>query len=323
MTPETHDPLGYETPLPLAARYYPLGFPVAIETNSPAVLALAESLWSHWPVRENPRVARLRIAVEDRACVAPLSAAFFRGQGHLVSFVQSPDNFAVADLVASFAFACLTRDVAANAEHCRYHFLEPLVYLLVDAAFLAPLHASCVALDDCAIVLCGDSGAGKTSLAYACARRGWTFLSDDATHVIRGRAGHWVSGRPFRIRFRETARDLFPELRSFIPHMRPNGKLDIEVETRDLDLRVATEARASHIVFLRRTADGTPARFEPCPAADAARRLHQTICYGSPETRAEQRRTLDSFLTLPVLTLTYSDLQSAEEVLRGLVTASS
>jgi hypothetical protein len=311
------DPLGYDVPLSLKSRYYPMGCPVEISTNSPEIIAAADEIWGQFPVTRNEKPARLTITVEDQDASAPLQAAMPRGRSHLVSIVHGTDNFVVCDLAGSFAFGCLTRDVARDREYLRYHFLEPAVYLMIDAAHLSPVHASCVALEGRAVLLCGDAGAGKTSLAYACARRGWTYLSDDATHLVRGRSDRAVVGRPFRIRFRESARLLFPELNRFMPARRPNGKLDIEVETSALNLQVALESTAACIVFLKR--GGAGAAIEPCGRMEAARRLQTLTCYGDERIRAAQSRTLMEFLELPVVELTYGDLDAAEKALRTLV----
>ena len=320
MTP--HDPLGYGRPLPLKFRYYPMGFPVDLATNSEDILAIADRIWGPFPATSHSNAATLRIAVDDRDASVPPVPSMPRGQNHLVSIVQGPDNFAIVDIARSFAFACLTRDVARDRAYVRYHFLEPAVYLMVDAAHLSPVHASCVALNGRAVVLCGDAGAGKTSLAYACARSGWTYLSDDATHIVRGRADRAVVGRPFRIRFRESARRLFPELNRFTPERRPNGKLDIEVDTRALGLSVALESKASHVVFLNRQDhrhDKARATVEPFPRGDAPGRLQNLICYGDQRVLEEQNRALREFLRLPIVELKYGDPAGAENALRELV----
>jgi hypothetical protein len=312
-----NDPLGYERPLPLRSRYYPLGFPLDLATNSEDILAAADRMWAQFPAASRQQPAILRVLVEDHDAPVPPVPSAPRGRNHLVSMIHGPDNFAVCDLAGSFTFACLTRDVARNQPYVRYHFLEPAGYLMIDARHLTPVHASCAALDGRAVLLCGDSGAGKTSLAYACARKGWTYLSDDATHIVRGRADRTVVGRPFRIRFRESARLLFPELNQFVPERRPNGKLDIEVETGALGMSVALESNATHLVFLNR--QNQPARVQPFPRKEAARRLQNLQCYGDEGVRSAQRRALTQFLHLPIVELTYNDLDSAESALRTLV----
>jgi hypothetical protein len=314
-----HDPLEYDLALPLRSRYYPMGFPLDLATNSEDILACADRIWAQFPATSHQQAATLRVVVEDRDARVPAVPCMPRGQKHLVSIIHGPDNFAVCDLAGSFTFASLTRDVARNQPYVRYHFLEPAVYLMIDARHLSPLHASCVALNGRAILLCGEAGAGKTSLAYACARKGWTYLSDDATHIVRGRNGRAVVGRPLRIRFRESARRLFPELNRFTPELRPNGKLDIEAETHALGMDVAFESSASHLVFLNRQDETVSAGVAGFARIEATRRLQNLTCYGDETIRSEQNRALTEFLRLPIVELTYSDLDGAESVLRALV----
>jgi hypothetical protein len=299
-----------------------MGFPLDLATNSEDILAAADRIWAQFPATQQGPAAKLHVLLENRDAAVPPKPSMPRGRNHLVSIVHGPDNFAVCDLARSFTFACLTRDVARDREYVRYHFLELAGYLMIDALHLSPLHASSAAIHSRAVVLSGDSGAGKTSLAYACARKGWTYLSDDATHIVRGRSDRAVVGRPFSIRFRESARLLFPELNRFVPERRPNGKLDIEVATRDLDLSVALESRATHLVFLNRRNEPADTRFEPVAQSEAMRRLTNLTCYGDERIRSEQRRALIEFLQLPTVRLTYSDLDSAECALRALVESS-
>lgn len=310
------DPLGFDLPLPLRSRYYPMGFPLDLATNSEDILAASDRIWGQFPTTGRERAATLRVVVENHDARVPPLPSMPRGQNHLISMVHGPDNFAVCDLAHSFTFACLTQDVARDRPYVLYYFLEPAGYMMIDALHLSPVHASCVALNGRAVLLCGEAGAGKTSLAYACARKGWTYLSDDATHIVRGRADRAVVGRPFRIRFRESASRLFPELKQFTPERRPNGKLDIEVETRALGISVALESKASHIVFLNRQNES--ASVEPCARTEAARRLRTLTCYGDEKVRSEQSRALTEFLQLPTMELTYGDLEAAEGALRSL-----
>jgi len=316
---DVSDPLQCDFAMPLRARYFPMGFPVDLETNSVDLLSAAADLWSCFPpLAETPPVT-LRVAVGERSTVQP-RASLPKGQEHLISIVHSPENFAVADLAGAFAFAWLTQDVAADHAYCRYYFLEPLVYAMLNALHVTPLHASCIALNDRAVVLCGDSGAGKTSLAYGCARRGWQYLADDAAHIVRSSNDHSVVGRPYTIRFRESARCLFPELNRFTASRRQSGKIDFEIETHQLGLSIALKYPASHIVFLRREHRSAAAHLRPFPREEAERRLAQVICFGNERIRSEQRESIRRFVTLPVSELVYSDLESAERALRSLWT---
>ncbi len=313
------DPLHWRAPLPFVATYYPIGFPLEIATNSQEVLAVAGELWAGYPRLSRSKPVRLHVAVEGTNSNT-VDHTITRGREHLVLIAQPPGNFAVADLSRGFVYASLTHNLAADPHRFRYYFLEPLAYLMIDSRHATPLHAACVALTRGAVVLCGESGAGKTSLAYACARRGWMYLSDDATHVLHRSSGHIVAGRPHRIRFRASARHLFPELNAFPPVLRPNGKCDLEVDTERLGIATAYRAPVRAIVFLCRRAGTVPVETFSVSREKARQALEQVLCYGDERIRKRQRATLDHFLELPLVELRYQEINEAERVLRRLVT---
>jgi hypothetical protein len=313
------DPLRCHLPLPLEGLYYPMGFPVRISTDSPLVLQAAEEVWGVYTDRFGGAPLELRIGVTDGNPFNLPPAAMPTARGHLITFLHSADNFLVADLDRGYAYGWLTHAVVSDAGYLRYHFIEPLVYFMLEALYLAPVHAACVALAGEGILLCGASGAGKSSLAYACARNGWTYLSDDASELLRQGNSRRILGRPYGIRFRSSAAELFPELAAYPAAPRANGKLDIEVRTADLRLpSIACETRAAYIVFLRRESEG-PAHIEKMQRDGLDRWFHMPLCFGEQHVRQQQARALDRLLDLPIFELTYSGLDSAEQRLRELV----
>jgi hypothetical protein len=315
---ESNDPLLYGLPLPLERELFPVGFPLRISTNSEYVLNTAAQVWSRFPKLFDRSGVRMKILVTDGGGF-PSRAPILRGQENLLSIVADHSNFASADLRAGFGYICCTPKVASNPAYFRYHFLEPLAYVLIAARYVAFVHAASIALGGRAILLCGGAGSGKTCLAFACARSGWTFLSGDATAIVRGRKDYRIVGRPFEIRFRHTASRLFPELEKYPLVLRPSGKTDIEVDPRDLNLRCAMKSTASRLVFLDRVDLSIPASVEPVCPAEARRRLEESIRFGDHSIRSQQGRTLDQLVELPASRLRYSDLGSAERALRSLI----
>jgi hypothetical protein len=313
------DPLLYDTELSREFTVFPMGQAVEISTNSSAIQNAALSLWSRYPPLFDSPPIGLRVAVSDEEAAAPLPAPVPRGQGHLVSIIRNAENFGMADLRHGFGFASFTRDVAANRSAVSWDFLEPLVYLMVAARHFAQVHAACISLSGRAVLLCGDSGAGKTCLAYACALAGWRLVSGDAVQIVRSSKGRDLIGRPHAIRFRESARWLFPELRNHQPKRSAHGKLDIEVDTAELAIGTALEARASHVVFLKRESGVARPSFSTVSFQQAFARLEQVVLYGDETLRDAQRQSLAELLRCPALRLTYSDLNGAEQALRGLV----
>ncbi len=311
-------PLQSATSLTLEAEYFPMGYRLRVATNSRQVHAIASRIWSRYSCLSAEPPVRLNIIVTPADGALPPPAPTFRNREHLFSLVADSGNFATADLRSGSGFAYLADNM--SGDYLRYQFLEPLAYTLIAAPYLAYTHASCVAFGGRGVLLCGDSGAGKTCLAFACARKGWTFLSGDATGIVRGRDDHQVLGRPFEIRFRETARQLFPELERYPRSIRPNGKDDIEIDPRGLGLKCAPEGRANQVVFLERSPQPILAVAEVFPPDEALRQLEPAICFGDEFSRRQQLKTLEELVTLPVYRLRYYDMDSAERVLRSLVT---
>ena len=327
--PSIEDPLEYRIALPWTARYYPMGVPVDIETNSAAVLRVAEQIWGGYPapVRATKLTGahRWRVGgyvpdcrIRSGRCHCPLSVDAC-GSGRSRDIVQGTSNFAVCDLRTSFAFARLTRDVACDSACFRYHFLEPAVYVMINARILSPLHASCVELNQRALGILRQFRRGQDDSGLCVRDERLEVPFDDATHIVSGRADHAVAGRPLSIRFRETARNLFPELKAWTPERRPNGKLDLEIETSELGIATAFEARACGVVFLNRQSPEAKPRIDPYPAAAALEEFSRAICFGDDAMRADQTDTLRRFTQLPIMQLTYGNPDSAERVLRALV----
>jgi len=321
MAIERPDPLLSETPLPLRRHFYPLGYPATIVTNCRGIIDAAASVWGKSAAKHDANVkgVELRLAVTVSAPGAqPPPAAMPRGQGHLISFVHDVQNWAVCDLRTGFAFGWLTQAVAHDCDRVRYHFVEPIVSVMMDALHFSVVHAACLSWHGCGILLCGGSEAGKSTLAYACAKRGWTYICDDAAHIVREAGDRIVRGNCHHIRFRPPTAELFPELGAFEPLVRPNGKPTLEVDTAQLDIDAYAETEIDYVVFLNRRPE-LRQTVAPFDRMEALERLDLVHCVGEEWVRAEQRASLRRLLAVPVLEMTYHDLDSAEARLRTLV----
>ena len=113
----------------------------------------------------------------------------------------------------------------------RWFYLEAMAYLLLTQRYVVSVHAACVAYDGAGILICGKSGSGKSTLSFACARAGFTYVSDDSTWFLTGSEDRVAIGKPHQLRFRHDVARHFPELAGYIASAHPNGKLSIEVPT--------------------------------------------------------------------------------------------
>jgi hypothetical protein len=305
--------------LPLEGIQYPLGFPLVITTNSAELIKAAEESWGlYLPVFDTaPLQVRVVVGGErERACRLP---PVYRTQRHLFTIVSDGENFAACDLAIGFGLCWVSGTMAANRAALRYYFLEAMVYVMLAQLHLTPLHAACVALNDRGILLCGESGAGKSSLAFACARQGWTFVSDDASSLLRSTGDCIALGRPHQLRFRETAAEVFPELQGRLAARRPNGKLSIEIPTAELPgIDTAPQVRVNYVVFLDRQ-PAAKARLTPIGNRTAISRLARQLVMPDSPAYEEQKASLEKLRAADAFELRYSGLDLAVEQLTRLV----
>jgi len=314
----TNDPIFYDLELPLQGVYHPLGFSVEIATNSDQVLLAAEESWGHFrkTVAEPP--LQIRVAVLEGSSKA-LSVPTVRAQRNLLVRVADAANFSVSNMELGFSSCWLTRATAADRGYVRYYFLEGMGWDLLDQLYCTPIHGACVRLENRGVLLCGDSGAGKSSLSYACARKGWKFLSDDSTRLIRKSSRPFVVGNPFQIRFRDSAVELFPELRNRKTTRRIHGKMSIEVPTACMPaIKTITESSVDYIVFLKRGQSGPP-RLVPLSKERALSWFEQVVNFREEEVREAHRAALLNLLNSEMLELHYDDLEPAVALLETMV----
>jgi hypothetical protein len=312
------DPLLRNVDLPLKGVYHPLGFSIEVITNSDEVLAAAEESWGRLSPIFSETSLQLRIALGEGSSRVCPPAPVYRGQRNLLSVVADSRNFAVCDRDQGFSYAWIDRSAIEHRGYLRYHFLESLALSMLSSSYVVPLHAACVELAGTGVLLCGNSGAGKSSLAFACARSGWNYISDDASYLVRKGSGRLVAGNSQQVRLRPSAADLFPELKHFSPTPSMAGKPSIEVPTKFFPyVKTASHARVEYIIFLNRGESSEP-ELVPFPREVATQWANQSsVAIGDhDEGQAASLRTL---LNAQLLELRYSGLEGAVSCLEGLI----
>jgi hypothetical protein len=317
------DPLDASVPLKLRHVLFPYGFPLHIKSTDPEVIRAAELSWGCFEQRFRESPVELRFMISEETERRRLRPPRFRAQANLLTIVAGLDNFACCDLSRGFGFACLTKTALANQDYFRFHFLEAMVYTLLDTQHLVALHAACIEMNGRGVMFVGESGAGKSSLAYACARRGHVYISDEASLLVRRKAERLVLGNPQIVRFRPAARALFPELKG---HVRSrNGKPSIEVATRDLrNVRTTTGCHVDYVLFLNRSqTPGLDASLAPVNQCTALRVLFRQVWPGELPIHEERLKSVEQLLAARLYQFTYSDLDRAVDFLEQATRASA
>jgi hypothetical protein len=298
--------------LPLHRTFYPLGFAVEIITNDAGVLNAANESFGHRRLCRGSAALQVRIGISDGGSSRCPPEPTRREYNHLYSLVADGDNQALLDLRTCTTFVWLNRAALHNSLYFRYNFLEKVVYLLLGASAVTDIHAACISKNGKGILLCGDSGAGKSTIAYACARSGWTYTSDDTCYLVNDSEIPRVIGHSHRVRFRPDAKAHFPELANQQVTPRMEGKPSIEVqisELPDLRIRTAPEATVQSIVYLNRdpSAKGTLATL---PAGTATLRTGQEL-FSAGEIREKHETKLQILSGIPTYELHYYCLKDA------------
>src|SRR5581483_3675581 len=192
--------------LTLSKSFYPLGFPLQVRTNSPAVLEMNDRLWGQFTHQHHTEPMRSDVLVTNGGSSLCPPAPSYQFLEPLFISIADAQHYCVTDIAAGRTFTSITEASLKQHLYLEYFFLMvPLSTIPAKA-----IHAACVAWNGTGVLLCGDSGAGKSTLAYAFARSGWEYISDDGSFLLEGEPPY-VTGNCNIVRLRPSAAELFPE----------------------------------------------------------------------------------------------------------------
>lgn len=313
------DPLQAYAAFCYSGAFFPYGFPVYIRSNDSAVIVAAQESWGGFTGHFDTAPLELRVLVSSSAARSPSSVPLYRAQRNLLAAVADAENWAVCDLANGFGFLNLSTAVVGDSEFVRFHFLEGAVYTLLNASNILTVHAACVAWKGIGAVVAGESGAGKSSFAYACARRGWTYVADDASSIPFDSSSRIVLGNPRTIRFRPSAMDLFPEIQNRVKLR--NGKPTIEIKTEQFaNFTCAEQSEIGRLVFLNRDPSaGRPAALLPLSRNECRGRIYQSPLPPELPVQRTRRETLERLLDAECCELRYSNFDDAITLLERAV----
>jgi len=311
------DPMLAHVELPLQRTFYPMGFPLQVLTNCEEVLEIAEESWRGFhPLFDMPPI-RFHIGITAGGTGDCPPAPSSRVREHLCSHVADGENFAISDAAAAFTFLWLSETTLAHRDYVRYFMLESAAMFHLAARYAIGIHAACVNFDGQGLLLCGDSGAGKSTFAYACARAGFTYVTDDASFLVVGREDSLVVGNARQVRFRPSAETLFPELNGRpVLQRAETGKPSIELSTAPFaHLKTSFHSNVRHMVFLNRQVGRNA--LEPLPVEVAKAYIFQRGI-GLHNVVALHVGAVDRLVARGVFELCYTDLDWAIDRLAQL-----
>ncbi len=237
------------------------------ETNDPRLLEAAVASFGRFRVPDDGRPPLLlRLFVEPDRGAVPVA---FRTHDAVMLITGGPDDVASVDVAAGVGLGFVADSTAADEPTVRRDFIEAMGLVMVTGRGYVVVHAAGVVIGGRGVTLFGPAGAGKSTLAMACARRGLDVFAEDAVFCRVGPTGVELWGMPWTQRLLPDAAERFPELRDYEPALQPNGEHKLVV---DMDAvypgRAVAMAPAGPVVVLQRGSSG-PTRVVPVTASEA------------------------------------------------------
>ncbi|MDB6082638.1 MAG: serine kinase of the HPr protein regulates carbohydrate metabolism [Gammaproteobacteria bacterium] len=273
--------------------FHLLGAQVHFECNSRRLLKLVDAAYAGLPSHRLPGpVPRLRV----RLLLSPTGASnrkkepppltMIRGPGLLGGTSQSA-NVVVVSPTQHTALIVVSPNMLRSPYHVRYELIEFAVFTLAARVQeLVPLHAACVSAGGRGILLMGESGAGKSTVALHCLQRGLEFVAEDGVFVSADTmratgVANYVHLRTDSLRWIDQVSD-----RRTIRHSplirRRSGVKKFEVDLRRLDCRLAAAPpEVGAIVFMSPQGTDTGPILRPMSRAESVERLTDTQNYAA------------------------------------------
>lgn len=223
-----------------------LGVTTTFSTNAPELLEIIRETYGAWATLAgardlvSPSSVSVRMILDDRlAAPGKVSGVSHRLPDTSRLIVVADGGVGVADTLRLESVAYLTGSLLSRPPELVEGLLEPLTLFLLGAEDRQPIHAAAVARGDVAVLLEGPSGTGKSTLAYAASRIGFTVLADEPVYVqMRPRLRVW--GRSPRLHLPLEARSHFPELREVPAARLLSGKTKMVILPKEWEPRCAT-----------------------------------------------------------------------------------
>ena len=224
-------------------RYYNLmGEALLFQTNDPSLLQVADEAFSCFPElpSQSPNHLVVRLFVKDGDISAvdrhktERPVPIYHTQEYLFQFGLDSANTAIVDLKNGFAFGYVTPDIASDHAYLRVTFIEAMALsMLGTSRGYAYLHAACLIKDGVSLLLQAKGGTGKSTLAFACVRRGYQILSEDIVYIRFRPQGDQLWGLPWKLHLLPESKKFFPELSAYEPHLQLNGKWKLEIDLQE------------------------------------------------------------------------------------------
>lgn len=287
------DPFGERAVCSLRTRAHVLGGVFEFESNDSALLDLVDSVYRGLPAHAftaEPPHFRIRLLLSDAEGAPTHEQAppvrLHSGAGVLCGIMDAA-NFAVVSPAQRTGSIAVSRYMLQHAHAVRYELIEFAVYTLASRAQqLASLHAACIGRNERGLLLIGEGGAGKSTLAMQCLSQNLELVAEDAVLVEPDTL--LATGVGSFLHLREDSLELLRQtgddagIRSSPVIRRRSGVEKFEVDLRGGRYRLAqTPLKLTGVIFLSSQRDNGSALLAPLPQSGFLERLEASQPYAA------------------------------------------
>ena len=260
--------------LPLGARFLVAGSIWDLKSNSQEILRAMRETFDQVSSEQGHPDLYLRFHVDLAVEDAPLwPTPHFRALDHLYYATYGPCDSMLVDQMSRRVIGSFSPAVTHDLRYWKQTVLPVLLGIVSASIGVTPVHCGCVVMGGSGLLLGGESGAGKSTMALSLSRNGFSYLSDDCTYLSRTGAGMRAWGLPTPAKLLPDAVSYFPELVSLDPVLSLNGEWALNVDPTEIsNVDRCLSCTPRWLVFLERKVDSPPV-IKPLSSREAASRL--------------------------------------------------
>lgn len=323
VTPERPDLLRRFTETPHAVDLVLMDRTIRLQTNSAAVLALAQKFFDrHQNGNAGPPEFTWRIICESDPQVQTLDPRLFAFSDCGLRYVSvGQRSFLAVDLEKREAVSFLADRFVEDESLLRNHRpLDLLFCMTAPSLGLTALSGGCVGIEDRGVLVFGPPNSGKTTACYVAAQSGMEFHADQMIFLDMSSGVPRIWGDFFPAVFRPETLKFFPDLRRLIRSSSHDG---LEFYYFDKAPLQPGSAHAVHPVcslFLDRGAASEP-RLKQMTGKEALTRLNACLLFKEDARFETQINTaLDALAAQPAYSLQYNeDPKTAAAIIQKLL----
>ncbi len=260
--------------LPFVGRFLVTGASWELFTNSPELMAVMQNVSQ--PDENGFRAPDLALSFYvdfDSSDGDARSRPYFRALEHLYYGTYGPNDSVLVDQRNRRVVGSVCAATARDLNYWKRVILPCLAGITSACVGITPLHCACVVKDQFGLLIHGESGAGKSTIALSLSLNGFSYLADDCTYVSasKNQLQCWGSSAPLKLV--PDAVTYFPQLASLALGESLNGELSYEIDpVAEFGVRCASNCDPRWIIFIERSHRSKPA-FHKISSSEAADRL--------------------------------------------------